>query len=454
MAAKDILLSAGVDLVEYKKNLNDMVSYGEQEFSKLELAAQRAYNATSGKGAGGGKGLNQIGQVSQHIQDVSVSLQSGASAATVIAQQGSQIASIFGPTGKILGGVIGLAAALSEVVNKTKEITAKVEAAEKKLAEGKAADQKVIEEGQTAALEASVERMKRLYGEEAAERLKIARDTQKKIDDIESSAASDEVRSVAIQRIRDAAEEKLAAFDERNKKAFHDWSTRVDELNAKLRELNEEVAPVSTSQKLKMMAEDYAKLVDARNKEASGSSEWIKKDIAAREKELDLRHAIISAQKEQLETAEKIRSADAKALHDLADQLDRTANVVASATRNAFLTITREATDAIKDAAREAKQEFEKAQKELEDKIDARVKSPADRRKDRDEQKRRDRAARSIDAQERSRAADIARGAKDLRSSREYHPSRATINARAAETERLVKAMKVDNLTVTTIQTK
>lgn len=454
MAAKDILLSAGVDLVEYKKNLNDMVSYGEQEFSKLELAAQRAYNATSGKGAGGGKGLYQIGQVSQQIQDVSVSLQSGASAATVIAQQGSQIASIFGPSGQIIGGVIALAAGLSVVLNKTKEITDKVEAAEKKLAEGKAADQRVIEEGQTAALEASVERMKRLYGEEAAERLKIAQDTQKKIDDIESSAASDEVRSVAIQRIRDAAEEKLAAFDERNKKAFHDWSTRVDELNAKLRELNEEVAPISTAQKLKMIADDYAKIVDARNKEASGSGEWIKKDIAAREKELDLRKAIIEAQKEQLDNADKLRKSEAKALHDLAAQLDQTANIVASATRNAFMSVTRIATEAIKDAARKAKQEYESAQKALEDKIDNRLKSPADRRKDRMEQKRRDRAARSIDAQERSRAADIARGAKDLRSSREYHPSRATINARAAETERLVKAMKVDNLTVTTIQTK
>ena len=52
-----------------------------------------------------------IVQVGYQIQDVAIQLQSGTAALTILAQQGGQVASIFGPLGAIIGTVISVAAA-------------------------------------------------------------------------------------------------------------------------------------------------------------------------------------------------------------------------------------------------------------------------------------------------------------------------------------------------------
>ena len=68
-----------------------------------------------------GKVLNQqfrfmrggLGQVGHQVQDVAVQLQMGQNAMLVFGQQGSQIASLFGPGGAMLGAVLAVGAALS-----------------------------------------------------------------------------------------------------------------------------------------------------------------------------------------------------------------------------------------------------------------------------------------------------------------------------------------------------
>jgi len=68
-----------------------------------------------------GKVLNQqfrfmrggLGQVGHQIQDVAVQLQMGQNAMLVFGQQGSQIASLFGPGGAMLGAFLAIGAALS-----------------------------------------------------------------------------------------------------------------------------------------------------------------------------------------------------------------------------------------------------------------------------------------------------------------------------------------------------
>ena len=52
-----------------------------------------------------------IVQVGYQIQDVAIQLQSGTAALTILAQQGGQVASVFGPLGAIIGTVISVAAA-------------------------------------------------------------------------------------------------------------------------------------------------------------------------------------------------------------------------------------------------------------------------------------------------------------------------------------------------------
>jgi hypothetical protein len=75
--------------------------------------------------AGGQNAAYRVGMVSQQAQDVAVSLQMGMSASRVIAQQGSQIASIFGPKGMVIGGVIAIGAAMWEFASGTEKAARK-----------------------------------------------------------------------------------------------------------------------------------------------------------------------------------------------------------------------------------------------------------------------------------------------------------------------------------------
>lgn len=90
--------------------------------------------ATAGGGIAGMIASNRgaIQGFSYQIQDVAVQLSSGASAATVFAQQGSQVASAFGPWGAAAGAAIAVLAPLAGVLlsnaEAAEELNAKVKA--------------------------------------------------------------------------------------------------------------------------------------------------------------------------------------------------------------------------------------------------------------------------------------------------------------------------------------
>lgn len=56
------------------------------------------------------------GQLGFQLQDIAVQAQMGTNAFVILGQQGSQIASIFGPTGAIVGGVLAVGAAIASVM--------------------------------------------------------------------------------------------------------------------------------------------------------------------------------------------------------------------------------------------------------------------------------------------------------------------------------------------------
>lgn len=98
-------------------------------------AFQRKIEQSTGAGGGGKKsnGKWQVGNAAMQVQDVAVSLQMGMSYAQVIGQQGSQLLSIFGPTGMLVGGAVAIGAALwtaaekgAESFNKLKTETSEV----------------------------------------------------------------------------------------------------------------------------------------------------------------------------------------------------------------------------------------------------------------------------------------------------------------------------------------
>jgi phage-related tail fiber protein len=54
-----------------------------------------------------------LGQLGHQVQDVAVQLQAGQNAMLVFGQQGSQIASLMGPNGALIGAVLAVGAAIA-----------------------------------------------------------------------------------------------------------------------------------------------------------------------------------------------------------------------------------------------------------------------------------------------------------------------------------------------------
>ena len=125
-------------------NLIIGVTYDDKGRAALIASNERAFKQSSSRMAaheqqarrgsafsGGQNAAYRTGMISQQAQDVAVSLQMGMSASRVIAQQGSQIASIFGPKGMVIGVVIAIGAAIWEMASATAQAEKKAEALQK-----------------------------------------------------------------------------------------------------------------------------------------------------------------------------------------------------------------------------------------------------------------------------------------------------------------------------------
>lgn len=76
------------------------------KFKNAAIQTGRGLSTMTGTKSGGG--LRNLGQVSMQLQDVAVQMQSGVKMSTILAQQGSQVLSVFGPAGAVAGGLIAV----------------------------------------------------------------------------------------------------------------------------------------------------------------------------------------------------------------------------------------------------------------------------------------------------------------------------------------------------------
>lgn len=105
MAAKPIQLQV--------KEKSAADKYLDGAFARANQGGMQGGSGAGPAMDGGGGGFRNVGLLGQQAQDVIVQLQDGTNALTVFSQQGSQMASIFGPMGMIIGagaaaiGVLG-----------------------------------------------------------------------------------------------------------------------------------------------------------------------------------------------------------------------------------------------------------------------------------------------------------------------------------------------------------
>ncbi len=109
----DATVTLGLDASQLKTGLAKATT----DVNAFASKAQGSF----GKVGGGGRGF-AMGQVGMQLQDIAVQMQMGTKAATIFAQQGSQIASAFGPAGIAIGATVAVVGALYTAGSKSNEM--------------------------------------------------------------------------------------------------------------------------------------------------------------------------------------------------------------------------------------------------------------------------------------------------------------------------------------------
>lgn len=95
-----------ISLMERMRTIQQQTNVSQREAYSL---AQRSAGVMAG-GKGGMRGM-QIGMAGMQAQDIAVQMQMGTRMSTIVAQQGSQLFSLFGPIGMLVGAVVAVGGA-------------------------------------------------------------------------------------------------------------------------------------------------------------------------------------------------------------------------------------------------------------------------------------------------------------------------------------------------------
>lgn len=108
------------DLAKTQGRVGTQIQATEQQYAKLSKTSEAVQSSFGGlRGVAGNLGFQ--------LQDIAVQAQAGTSAFVILGQQGSQLASAFGPGGAVLGAVIAVAAAIGGVLfTSLKETSAEI----------------------------------------------------------------------------------------------------------------------------------------------------------------------------------------------------------------------------------------------------------------------------------------------------------------------------------------
>lgn len=271
------------------KGRQALIASNERAFkqSSQRIAANEQQARRGSAFSGGQNAAYRTGMISQQAQDVAVSLQMGMSASRVIAQQGSQIASIFGPYGMVLGGIVAITAAIWEFSTGT-EAAAK---AAKELEDHHKSIRKIWVGSQQIAYSTQASRATRERGKYAGENVKLNADyflqmgeireemaavNKEKADIINkeglagldySDVENNNERQARLKVISEAAEEKTAYLKQRMDVVRESFTEKATE--SAFGRNDESFASITALKQASMMSRARAQEATEKDKEAS-----------------------------------------------------------------------------------------------------------------------------------------------------------------------------------------
>lgn len=146
---------------ELQHTRREIQGWKSQAQGSLDAVAKSSVKSSAAVGSGFRLMRGASTQFGYQIQDIAVQLQSGQNALLVFGQQGSQIASIFGPGGAVLGAVLAVSAALGTALlpqlfdssDATEDLTKKIKDLNKEYHTLGAAQRGVLTNEQTTSIE-------------------------------------------------------------------------------------------------------------------------------------------------------------------------------------------------------------------------------------------------------------------------------------------------------------
>ncbi len=111
-------VQARIGLLERMRTIQAQTNVSQREAYSL---AQRSAHIPMVGGGGKGVGGHNVGMAAMQMQDVAVQMQMGTNMSTIMAQQGSQLLSIFGTGGMLLGGLAAVGGMFYTMQSKASE---------------------------------------------------------------------------------------------------------------------------------------------------------------------------------------------------------------------------------------------------------------------------------------------------------------------------------------------
>lgn len=262
---------------------------------------QNAGVVDKSKGGTGASFAYRSGQVALQAQDIAVQLESGTSAARVLVQQGSQLASIFGTKGAIYGGLIAIGITVAEWLNNTKKIAAENKLIEDSVKAQAEVGQRLMKGADDANEEARIARRRNALGDEAADELKRQIEHEKKIQQIRHDfggpgSGFEEAENRRYDEVEKGEAEKQMI--ERVKKHNDELKEQAG-LEKQLRDLRNNEKGQSPQQKLHDLSSELQQVRDQQR--GTHGMEYLQKEVEA----MQLRSQIVKTAQEDNERLSK-----------------------------------------------------------------------------------------------------------------------------------------------------
>jgi len=375
------------------------------EMRRQDLVTQQSTAAmlgrnSGGRGGRGGQGSYQTGQAALQAQDIAVQLEMGTNAGRVLLQQGTQLASIFGPTGAIVAGASALLAIIGAQILGINKLAAQEERL-LKIARARTEVGVSLAKNAMAAIEQADDAdRERFFGRDEADRMKRQEDHERRIKEIRNARGEGSMFEEEENRRYEAVE---ALFQHR-KERENALAAEREQQQIKELEIQTKIARMvddSPEAKMQQLEEETTDLI--KQQQGKGGLEYVRLEYEIAQRQRQIYQLMMG----EIKTAEDERKQAEKEVEDSLKKQASEARKIGDIFKDAEETRTKEIEKQSKlladQMAQAQNEKNNRIAQEIQDRLDPKAKNEREKREKDIEREIRDRAGEKLDEEDRAR---------------------------------------------------